>query len=264
MDNLVFTELGETEWFDADEYKKALGRDRSKKHRENNPEKDAAKSKNWRENNPDKSSAATKKWRENHPETLAQWKQEIAELNLSLPFVAVDSEGQSYDGDDVIENGVPYKAHGTYLWCASAAQRTGAVAGETRDYPPQILLDPRTNGDDKRVLDAETILDWLLSLPSKYGEVRRRGKDKPAATFIMFGMSYDVSEILAQTNLKTAYQIFKHKRYDDDEAIIAPSSGKVMPLATFAANGSTYGGCAIPITPIRRNSGYRLPKKTGA
>lgn len=189
---------------------------------------------------------------------------EIAELNLSLPFVAVDSEGQSYDGDDVIENGVPYKAHGTYLWCASAAQRTGAVAGETRDYPPQILLDPRTNGDDKRVLDAETILDWLLSLPSKYGEVRRRGKDKPAATFIMFGMSYDVSEILAQTKLKTAYQIFKHKRYDDDEAIIAPVFWKGYAISYFRGKWLDIWRLRDPDNPYKTQFGIPITKKDGS
>jgi hypothetical protein len=152
-------------------------REREKKYKQAHPEKTRA---SRRQSNA--------KWRDEH-------KEEFDELRLSRPFVCIDSEGQDYEGDDEWRDGVLYKNHGTYLWCAS----TGDPAQASH-----ILVDPLTNGTDKRKLYVKTILDRLLSLPSKYEPLRIDRKKQGGAIFIMFGSGYEFTQILTQTNLKTA------------------------------------------------------------
>lgn len=80
-------------------------------------------------------------------------------LRLERPFVVIDSEGQDYDGDDIIRDNTRYKEHGTYLWRAST---------DDSNKPTHILRDPDLSGSDKRKLDVKAIVDWLLSLPNVF------------------------------------------------------------------------------------------------
>ena len=131
------------------------------------------------------------KWREDH-------RSEFDALRLSRPFVVIDSEGQDYDGDDIIvptaQGDVLYKKHGTYVWCAST---------DDPDKPTYILADPGSKGKDKRHLEVKTILDWLLSLPHKYNPVTINRREQKGAIFIMFGSGYDITQLLAKTSLKS-------------------------------------------------------------
>ena len=58
---------------------------------------------------------------QNPDKTRAQ-KQKARSANYHRPFVAIDSEGQNYPGDDIFYDGVRYPQHGTYLWGAAAGR----------------------------------------------------------------------------------------------------------------------------------------------
>jgi hypothetical protein len=133
----------------------------------------------------------------------------IAESELSRPIVAVDSEGQDYQGSDVWyplardgsrrRDSVRYARHDTYLWAAST------LDAEKRD----CLVHPETRGIDKRALHAETIVDWLLTLPAKFGGsmITPKGYTKQAPAFVMFGQTYDVTMILKDMPLEKVRKI---------------------------------------------------------
>jgi DNA polymerase type B, organellar and viral len=121
------------------------------------------------------------------------------------PFVAIDSEGQTYSAEKVEydNEGVPHPAHATYLWGASAD------GGE-----PIWLKDPATKSNDKRPLGARQIIDWLLSLPEQFAL-----RDPRGAVFVMFTFSYDVTKILEELPYKTAWEICKGKTFPDDKGV---------------------------------------------
>ena len=177
-----------------------------------------------------------KKYREGHREQRrkldADWrdehKEEFDKLRLSRPFIVLDSEGQDYKGNALNQKGRSYgdgsykgdvpeirhEEHGTYLWCASS---------DDPAKPTHVLVDPLTEGRDKHKLDVKTILDWLLSLPAKYGTLQINRGEQKGAIFILFGSGYDISEILCQTSLRTAHNVVKRVDWrDNDEARDAP------------------------------------------
>src|SRR5271166_2433080 len=136
-----------------------------------------------------------KAWRlQNRDKTRAQ-KQKARSVNYHRPFVAIDSEGQNYLGDDILYDGVRYPKHETYLW--------GAAADD--DRPPSWLSAAETRGLDKRPLDATQILDWLLSLPEQFGP----------AVFVMFSFGYDITQILKNLPYEKAWEIEKRETYSD-------------------------------------------------
>ena len=88
------------------------------------------------------------------------------------PFVAIDSEGMNYPGNDVVYNGVVYPDHRTFLWGAAGVIRITEPSaenphGEFWDLPLHWL-----GHDDKRPLTLVEILDWLTALPEEYGSPR--------------------------------------------------------------------------------------------
>jgi hypothetical protein len=117
-----------------------------------------------------------------------------------------------FDGDDKIAatqyGEVLYKDHGTYVWCAST---------DDPNKPTHILADPNSKGLDKRKLDVKTILDWLLSLPRKYDQLRIDRKEQNGAIFAMYGSGYDFTQVPAQTSLKTAHNVVRRVDYDDED-----------------------------------------------
>jgi hypothetical protein len=134
-----------------------------------------------------------KEWRlKNRDKTRAQRSRARA-ANYHRPFVAIDSEGQDYPGDDIWYEGVRYPRHDTYLW--------GAAADDGR--PPAWLTAAETRGIDKRPLQVIQILDWLLSLPKQFGR----------AVFVMFPFKYDIAQILKYFYYITAWEISKHETY---------------------------------------------------
>jgi hypothetical protein len=161
-----------------------------------------------------KRAEVARRWREqNHARRLAQpWLQrrtEARNVHYHRPFIAIDSEGMNYPGNDVIYNGVVYSDHRTFLWGAAGVIR---IAEPTTKNPHGEFCDLPLNWlghDDKRSLSLVEILDWLTSLPEQYG----------AATFISYGFNYDVTMILQAVadympNLayRKVYEICKKER----------------------------------------------------
>jgi hypothetical protein len=136
-----------------------------------------------------------KAWRlQNCDKTRAQ-KRKARSANYHRPFVAIDSEGQSYVDDDILYDGVRHPKHETYLW--------GAAADDGR--PPFWLMAAGTHALDKRPLDAVEILDWLLSLPEQFGP----------AVFAIFSSGYDITQILKHLPYEKAWEIDKRKTFPD-------------------------------------------------
>jgi hypothetical protein len=168
-----------------------------------------------------KRAEVARRWREhNHAKRLAQpWLQRRAEArnaHYHRPFVAIDSEGMNYPGNDVIHNGVVHPDHRTFLWGAAGVIRiaeptTQNPHGEFCDLPLHWL-----GHGDKRPLNLVEILDWLTGLPEQYGP----------ATFISYGFNYDVTMILQAVadympNLayRKVYEICKKERLGSGGAI---------------------------------------------
>jgi hypothetical protein len=98
---------------------------------------------------------------------------------------------------------VPYAPHATYLW--------GAYSHKSKS--PLYLADPRSKGKVKYKLTAKAIFDWLLNdVKGAYGD----------ANYVMFGMSYDMTQLLMQLPHDVTYQIFKGKRFEDEHEFDAP------------------------------------------
>ena len=142
----------------------------------------------------------------------------LCEQELSRPIIALDAEGGDFPGADEYhmsgEDRVRFPRHETYLWCASAMADQNAIAGRVVDTPQVALVHPDTNGVDKHPLHAEQIVDWLLTLPEKFGGAMNtyRGKVKSAPVFVLFGSSYDLTMILKDMPLDKAYEIIKRKK----------------------------------------------------
>ena len=105
------------------------------------------------------------RWYVGNPERVRDHKRRERDANYFRPFVAIDSEGQNYPGVGDIMNSEPsgsvlYEKHETYLWGAAA----------DNGYEPEWLTASGTNGAEKKPLSIYEILDWLLSLPEKFGE----------------------------------------------------------------------------------------------
>ena len=136
-----------------------------------------------------------KKWRRENPDKTRAQKRKARSANYHRPFVAINSEGQNYPDGDILYDGVRYPRHDTYLW--------GAASDDGR--PPLWLMAPETHGLDKRPLSVAHILDWLLSLPERFGP----------AVFVMFSFGYDITQILKHLPYKTAWEIEKRETYPD-------------------------------------------------
>ena len=90
-----------------------------------------------------------REWRRKNPDKTRAQKQAARSANYHRPFVAIDSEGQAYPGDDIVYDGVRYPKHETYLW--------GAASDDGR--PPFWLMAAETQSLDKRPLDASK--SWI-------------------------------------------------------------------------------------------------------
>jgi hypothetical protein len=110
-----------------------------------------------------------------------------------------------------------YPDHRTFVWGAAGVIRmseptTKNPRGEFLDLPLHWL-----GHDDKRALTLVEMLDWLTALPEEYGV---------PATFISFGIDYDVTMILQAVAdymptlaYRKVYEICKKERLGSDGAI---------------------------------------------
>ena len=83
----------------------------------------------------------------------------------------------------------------------------GGAASIDKTRPPEWLINPDSTDTDKKPLDPREMLEWLVSLPDKFGE---------DAIFVMYSFSYDVTHILRHLRFEKAWQIFKEEQYDQD------------------------------------------------
>lgn len=140
----------------------------------------------------------TKTWKTGpaNAEKLRGQRQRANENEYHRPFVMIDAEGRSYKegphADTKIVGGVEYHNHKTIIWGAGGWKRKYSSAQLKKDSAL-----PRNEGEelpftwleyaDERPLKSGDIVDWLLSLPSVYGE----GK----VNFVSFAFNYDATQI---------------------------------------------------------------------
>ncbi len=164
--------------------------------RAKNPEKDRSTARVRYAKNAEKDRADTRAWRAANPDKVRAQKRRETDANYFRPFVATDSECQNYAGEDIVyqEVGGPvrYARHDTHLW--------GAAADDGRE--PEWL----TNGPGKQPLSVYKIVDWLLSLPKKFGQ----------AIFVSFAFGYDATQIFKSLPRKTVWEILKRETYPDE------------------------------------------------
>jgi hypothetical protein len=141
-----------------------------------------------------------------NPELVKETKRKTRERDyLNNEFIAVDFEGQDSLGN-VIErpNGTdrrtPYDDHQLFMAGAASIDKT---------RPPEWLINPESTDTDKKPLDPRALLEWLVSLPERYGKT---------AIFVMYSFSYDVTHILRHLRFEKAWEIFKGEKYDKDRA----------------------------------------------
>src|SRR5208282_258708 len=87
----------------------------------------------------------------------------------------------------------PYDDHRLFM---------GGAASIDKTRPPEWLVNPETTDTDKRPIDPRALLEWLVSLPEKFGE---------NAIFVMYSFSYDVTHILRHLRFEKVWEIFKKK-----------------------------------------------------
>jgi hypothetical protein len=170
--------------------------------------KERTRKKLIRANNPGMTRASFKKWEQHNPDWVDNYKENRKGLARRGEFIPIDSEGQDYPYADKVEkdivyNGVVFPPHATYLW--------GAYSHETKT--PLYLTDPRSKGKVKYKLSVKAIFDWLLN------DVKKTYRD---ANYVMFGMSYDMSQLFCQLPHDVSYEIFKGGRFEDEEEFAAP------------------------------------------
>jgi hypothetical protein len=100
------------------------------------------------------------------------------------------------------KNRVIYPAHATFLWGASGVTRD--AQGNWNNLPLHWLGD-----DNKRPLSTVEILEWLLSLPEKFGD----------AIFCMFGFNYDVFMLLARLTHAKAFEVCKRIKFGTKQVV---------------------------------------------
>ena len=170
--------------------------------------KEALRQRLIRANNPGKTREGFKKWEAKYPDWVDNYKENRKGLARKGEFIPIDSEGQDYPYSDkperdIIYNGVVYAPHATYLW--------GAYSHKTKN--PLYLTDPRSKGVVKYKLSVKPIFDWLLDdVKGTYGD----------ANYVMFGMSYDMTQLFLQLPHDVTYEIFKGGRFEDEEEFAAP------------------------------------------
>jgi hypothetical protein len=190
----------------ASAQKRARYRDPSVKRREK------IRLKRLRADNPVKVKALLRSYRQVNPDKVKAQRRLQHDINYHRPFISFDFEGMNHPGNDIVHNDVCYPDHGLFLGGASGVHRD--ENGAWCEKPIEGL-----GHNDKRNLRGEEILQWLLSLPDKYGN----------ATFAMFGMSYDATQILKalgdflsnKRHFEKVYAICKREKHGTKRSVKA-------------------------------------------
>jgi hypothetical protein len=179
----------------------------------------------------EKARERAREWRRNNPDKVRAQKDKGRADNYFRPFVAIDSEGQNYAGDDVLYQGVRYPRHDTYLW--------GAAADDGRE--PVWLTAAETHAMDKRPLSVVEILDWLLDLRRQYRK----------AVFIMFSFKLSL-KLLSILTISRPGKYINMKHIPPKPALYLklttrPFFGKNMRFTILMESISIFTGWRTPI-----------------
>jgi hypothetical protein len=212
---------------DADE----LAQERKARWRENNRgrERDRQRSPEYRRRRRAREKAASA------PVKRAEQRRRIKKNHR--PFIAIDTEGMNFPGEDAImskkiENarGVQEAVEDTYpdhrlILVGAGGWRRTHSATSLSDNP---RLSP-TEGtetefhwlgtDDKRPLSSEELLDFLTSLPAKYGPAQGY---PDGVKFVSFAFNYDVTMILHDLPYAKVREIAWRKRFGTSQKIRSP------------------------------------------
>jgi len=192
-----------------------------KAYRGRNSEKLAERQALYREQNREAERERTRNWKRANPDKVKEQKRRELDCDYHRPFVAIDAEGQDYPGEDIVRPD-PYdpdrenvfRKHRTFLWGAKGWARDDLNSGPAgKDTEAHWLGTP-----DKAELKSRQILDWLITLPDKFGDVN----------FVMFSFGYDVSQILRGLPYKTVWEIWKGETYPEPGKPSRPVRGSVF------------------------------------
>jgi hypothetical protein len=168
-------------------------------------------------------------YRHAHPEIVKAGRRLQQDINYHRPFIAIDFEGMNYPGNDIDHDNVCYPDHGLFLGGASGVHRD--KDGVWCEKPIEWL-----GYDDKRMLRGEELLEWLVSLPDKFGD----------ANFGMFGKSYDGTQILKalrdilskERHFKKVYEICKREKHGTKRSAKGAVCPPLPPPAHISAPAS--------------------------
>lgn len=168
--------------------------------------KGCAKRKKWRDNNPEKVAEELRRrapeiraWKEKNPDAVTKHRKKQDTDEYHRPFVAIDAEGMDYAGEDIIDNGVTYPKHRTFLWGAKGWNRKHAASVLEKDPSLSLVEGGDTQAHwlgtlDKKPLRSVEILEWLVSLPEKFGP---ESGYPNGVNFVSFSFGYDATQICA-------------------------------------------------------------------
>jgi hypothetical protein len=182
--------------------------------------KGCAKRKKWRDNNPEKvaedlrrRAPEIKAWKENNPDAVTNHRKKQDTDKRHRPFVSIDAEGMDYAGEDIINNGVTYPKHRTFLWGAKGWNRKHAASVLEKDPSLSLVEGEDTQAHwlgttDKRPLSSVEILEWLVSLPEKFGP---ESGYPDGVNFVSFSFGYDATQLCADIPYGKGRQIANRK-----------------------------------------------------
>lgn len=182
----------------------------NKKHRAKHRESEAARVAEWRKGNPDK------------VRTQAEAR---GSRNYHRPFVTIDGEGQDFPGADLLDgNGNVYPLHRTVLWGAGGWMRRNSASQLAQGIgDPREGFELKSNwlGDNtKRPPGSDEIIEWLLSLPEKYGPDQGF---PDGVNFVAFSFNYDVTQILADLPFHKSWEISRKKIFGTNKKTKYPT-----------------------------------------
>jgi hypothetical protein len=215
-----------------------------------------ARSKKWRQENREREQA-----RKRTPEYLEQRRnykrdnsgvvrrseQRRGTRTYHKPFVAIDTEGMFFPGDEFVEHkklenrdGVEetftntYRRQRTILCGAQGWKRTHSATAleddreRSRITKTKPSLDPTAGaeteryelGDDsKRPLSSLEMMEFLTSLPQKFGP--KQGYPD-GVNFVSFAFGYDGTQFLADLPRVKVYEIVQRRKFKTNEKLYSP------------------------------------------
>jgi hypothetical protein len=126
-----------------------------------------------------------KQWNAANPGKVLEQKTRARARAYLRPFVVVDSEGAEAPDRAISQWGSNFEDHVSFLW----------GAGNDRNNIEWL------EGSPQDPLTSTRIIEWLLSLPNKFGD----------ANFVAFAFGYDATQILRGLPRHKAFEIARNK-----------------------------------------------------